>query len=219
VRAVAWVVCVAAALVVVVRPGAARAQAPDVAWPTAQAAELTRQGRAHEARGDRDQAQRRYLEAIELDGSYGAAYLALGELHERGGDPREGERVYAVGIDHISGFADGYLARARLRMRQRRFEDAASDLGAASSIRPDDLAVLEALLGARVAMSALPAALAVARRLEAAARAAGNETLAAETRVRARALARLVGEADPVTAAAVGRGALRAALARHAEKR
>ncbi|MEJ7731025.1 MAG: tetratricopeptide repeat protein [Polyangiaceae bacterium] len=217
-RAVAWVVCVAAALVVGARPGAARAQAPDVAWPTAQAAELTRQGRAHEARGDREPAPRRYLAASALEGSYGAAYLALGELHERGGDPREGERVYAVGIDHISGFADGYLARARLRMRQRRFEEAAGDLGAASSIRPDDLTVLEALVSARLAMSALPAALAVARRLEAAAHAAGNEALAAETRVRARALARLVREADP-TAGAVGRGALRAALARHADKR
>ena len=201
-------------------PGTAGAQGvPPPPWATTQAAELTRQGKDHAARGSGDVAARRFMQAIEFDATYGPAYLALGELHERAGDPREGERAYSLGIDHVGRFAEGYLARARLRTRQRRTPEAIADLSAASELRPDDVTILQSLVTAYVALSAFPAALAVTRRIEAVALDQRDEALASSTRLAARALARLVREVDPVTAGATSRGSVRRALALHAERR
>lgn len=190
-------------------PEAARAQG---SWATSQAAELTRQGKEHADRGDVDVASRRFMEAITLDGTYGPAYLALGAVREASGDPAEGERAYSLGIEHVPGFAEGLAARARLRARQRRLADALGDFEAAAKLRPDDLALLPELANAYVAVHALPAALAIARRIEALL-ADGDPRALAEARVRSRALGLLVGEMDPVTAGAIGRGPVRRALA------
>jgi tetratricopeptide (TPR) repeat protein len=204
----------ALALASVSRPAAAG----EVTWATRQATELSRQAAAHAARGEVDLAQRRYRDALELDPTYGPAYLALGRLHEAAGDARESERAYSTGIDHVAGFADGYVARARLRVRMRRHDEAAADLRAASSLRPDDPALLEELSTTYVALGALPAALAVTRRLGVLAESRGDADGARKSRIAAKALARLVAEADPVTAAA-GRGPVRVALAAHARRR
>ncbi len=207
-----------AALLAALLPGAARADAA-VSWATAQATELTRQGREHAGRGDNDTATRRYLEAIHFDPTYGAAYLGLGALQEAAGDPREAERTYATGLDHVTGFAEAHRARARLRIRQKRAAEAVADLEAAAALEPTDLATLRELGAAYVSAAALPAALAVARRVAAIAEAAGETQIAGEARVSGRALSLLLGAVDPVAAGAVGRGPVRSALAATARRR
>jgi tetratricopeptide (TPR) repeat protein len=199
-------------------PGVARAD-DAVSWATAQAIELTRQGREHAGRGDGDTAMRRYLDAIRFDPTYGAAYLDLGALQEAAGDPREAEKTYATGLDHVTTFAEGHRARARLRLRQKRVAEAVADLEAAASLEPADLATLRELGGAYVIAGALPAALASLRRVAAIAEASGEAQIAGEARVRARALSLLLGAVDPVAAGSVGRGPVRSALAAAARRR
>lgn len=205
---------VALVLFALVVPGRARADGTtSPIWATAQAEELTRQGSAHAARGEVDIAARRFLQAIEFDATYGPAYLALGRLHESVGDPREGERAYSLGIEHIGGFAEGLLARASLRSRQHRIPEAIADLAAAVEMRPDDLGVLQLLARAYISVNALPAALAVTRRIEALAESHHDTAASASAHVSARALARLVSEADPVSAGLTKRGTVRRMLA------
>jgi tetratricopeptide (TPR) repeat protein len=208
-----------ASVLAVVLASPAPSYAGDAGWATAQAAELTRQGQGHAGRGEVDVAARRFLDAIGFDPTYGPAYLALGSLHERAGDPREGERAYAVGIDHVPSFVDGYLARGRLRARQRRFAEAISDIEAATRLRPDDLALLRELASLYVGVNALPAALAVTRRMETVADGQRDATTQSQAHVRARALALLVGEIDPVAAGLTSRGEVRRAIALHAARR
>jgi len=207
-----------AALLAALLPGVARA-GDTVSWATAQATELTRQGREHAGRGDSDTATRRYLDAIHFDPTYGAAYLALGALQEAAGDPREAERTYATGLDHVTGFAEAYRARARLRSRQKRAAEAVADLEAAVSLEPSDTATLRELGSAYVSAGALPAALAVMRRVAALAEAAGEAQLAAEARLSGRAISLLLGAVDPVAAGGAGRGPVRSALAAAAGRR
>jgi tetratricopeptide (TPR) repeat protein len=196
--------------------GVARADEPApqaaVSWATSQATEMTRQGREHATRGDGLTAAKRYLDAIGFDPTYGPAYLALGGQHEAGGDPREAERAYSMGIDHVPGFAEALLARGRLRARLGRADEAVGDFEAAAAVAPEGIAILKALAGAYVAQKALPAALAVTRRMETMAEAQGDTRAAAEARVGVRALATLVGEVDPVSAGKSGRGVVRRAI-------
>jgi tetratricopeptide (TPR) repeat protein len=224
--------CIAAAFSAVIAPTDAAADAvtasgrpsgesgaPARSWATSQAAELTRQGEAHLARGEVDTAARRYLDAIAFDATFGPAYLALGALHEKAGDPREAERAYAMGIDHVAGFSEAHLARARLRARLRRLPEAIVDLEAAASLLPEDIGVLRELSLAYVAVGALPAALAVNRRIEGLSDLQRDARAGAEARASIRALALLVGPADPVAAGALGRGSVRSALALYAKRR
>lgn len=198
---------------------AAPASAETLNWSTRQAIELTRQAESALGNGRADEAVRRFLEAIRFDGTHGPAYLGLGQVYERTGDPDEALRTYAVGIERAPTFTPLHVARGSLRLRLGRAEDAAGDLRVASSLAPDDPAILRDLLGAHARAQAMPAALCVARRLEALALARGDATEAAEARARARALALLVGEVDPVTAGADASSPVRRALARHARRR
>jgi tetratricopeptide (TPR) repeat protein len=161
----------------------------------------------------------RYLEAVKLDPTYGPAYLGLAAQYEARGDDREAERTNAVGREHVPGFGEALLARARLRAKLKRPEDAIADLEAAVNLDPDALPVLEELSAAYVAARALPAALAVTRRLALVADAQKDAASAGKARIRARALAMLVGDADPVTAGKNGRGAVRSAIAGTARRK
>jgi tetratricopeptide (TPR) repeat protein len=190
-----------------------------IGWATSQATELTRQGREHAARGESEIAMRRYLDAINFDPTYGAAYLSLGALQEAVGDPREAERTYSTGLDHVTGFAEGHRARARLRIRQKRVMEAVGDLEAAVGYQPADVGSLRELASAYVSVGALPAALMVTRRVAAVAEEAGETKVVGEAKVSARALSLLVGAVDPVVAGARGRGAVRNALAGLARRR
>ncbi|MEP7120719.1 MAG: tetratricopeptide repeat protein [Byssovorax sp.] len=192
-----------------------------VSWATSQATELTRQGREHAAQGDTDTAVRRYLDAIKFDPTYSAAYLSLGALQEAMGDPREAERTYSTGLDHVNGFGEGHRARARLRIRQKRLMEAVADLEAAAGYQPGDVGTLRELASAYVGVGALPAALAVTRRVVWIAEEAGDAKVVGEAKVSARALSLLVGGVDPVVAGGrgSGRGAVRSALAGMGRKR
>jgi tetratricopeptide (TPR) repeat protein len=198
--------------------GVARAE-DGVSWATSQAAELTRQGREHAARGENETAVLRYLDAINFDPTYGSAYLSLGALQEAAGDPREAERTYSTGLDHVTGFGEAHRARARLRIRQKRVLEAVGDLEAAAGYQPGDVGTLRELGSAYVSTGALPAALAVMRRVAWVAEAAGDGKVAGEAKVSARALSLLVGAVDPVVAGGSGRGAVRSALAGMARRR
>jgi tetratricopeptide (TPR) repeat protein len=185
---------------------------PAMSWATHQAAEHTRMGHHHAAEGDHEAALRAFLDAVRFDATYGPAYLALGKAYQDGGDTREAERALSMGIDHVAGFAEGFVARGKLRARLHRTAEAIADFEAAESLRPEALGILRELGGAYIAAGALPAALAAARRRLAVAEAQGDKRAAGEARVEARALAGLVGEVDPVTAGASGRGPVRRAL-------
>ena len=214
-RAIPPLAAAMVAIFVVFASSDARAQG----WATAQAIELTRQGHEHEAKGDLDTAHRRYLDAVAFDATYGAAYLALGGIEERLGDAREAERSYSVGIEHVNGFADAFIARARLRARQRRAIEAASDLEQASSMRPDDVAVMRELAGTYVASSACPAALATMRRMAAIAEENHDASAMQEAKIATRALSILVSDVDPVASGLRSRGAVRSAIAMRATGR
>jgi tetratricopeptide (TPR) repeat protein len=201
-----------AALALAVLPTASAGAEP-LSWATAQAGELTRQGRDLAARREVDAAARRFLEAIKFDATYGPAYLGLGALHEQGGDPREAERAYAMGLERVPRFVEGFRARSRLYLRQGRHADAIADARAAVDLVPEGIEVVRELGAAYVAAGALPAALAVTRRIEALAEEQGDLGALAEARVRARALGILVGELDPVLAGGAGRGVVRRAIA------
>jgi tetratricopeptide (TPR) repeat protein len=185
---------------------------PAVSWATQQAIERTKSGRAYAARGELGEAIGALMEAVRFDATYAPAYLELGRVYEARGDVGEAERAYAVGIDHVAGFADALAARGKLRARLHRHADAIADFEALTSLEPDVIAAHRALGDAYKAAGALPAALAVARRIAALAEEQGDARAAADARLEARALAALVGEIDPVAAGSSGRGPVRRAL-------
>lgn len=196
-----------------IRPAAAQ----QTSWATKQAEQLTSQGKAHVDRGATEPAVRRFLEAIELDGTYAPAYVALGALRESVGDLAEAERTYSLGISHIPGFAEALVGRARVRARLGRRPDALGDLREAARLKPYDLVLLERLAKAYVEAAALPAALAVTRRMVTVAEREGQDDVAHRARVQAAAIQKLVGELDPVQYGLEGRGPVRRAIARRGE--
>ncbi len=129
---------------------AQQARADDVPWPTARAAELVEAGRAGELRGDVEGAVTRYRQAIEVDPTYGDAYLALGALRVATGDVEEGEKTYGAGIDHVLGFTAAYVARAELFRGEGKARAAIGDLSAAAVLAPNDAAILQRLCDAAV---------------------------------------------------------------------
>ncbi|UQA56036.1 tetratricopeptide repeat protein [Polyangium aurulentum] len=207
-----------AAIALAIASALPAAHAEEPGWSTAQAAELTRQAVAHAESGDRSAAAKRFLEAIRFDPTYGPAYLGLAALHEASGDVVEAERVYQMGLERVARFSAGHLARARLRKRTGRLADAANDLEAARALAPDDPALLGELCATYISLGALPAALDASRRLEALAEARGDTGALKESRVRSRALANLIAEADPVTAGGQERGLVRRAIALRARR-
>jgi tetratricopeptide (TPR) repeat protein len=161
------------------------------------AAELTRQGREHVERGDDAVAIRRFVEAIELDGSYGPAYLELAAARERMGDWLEAERTYDIAIERVAGFAAAFRGRAALHAHLGQSDRQLADLEAAARIveTPD---ALRDLAQRYIEAKAWPAALAVYRRCGALAERLGDERAARDASVHVRALSILAGELDPV---------------------
>jgi tetratricopeptide (TPR) repeat protein len=194
--------------------GPARGQDPPagVSWATARAHDQTRQGDLHAACVETSAAIASYLEALGFDATYGPAYLGLAAAYVTRGDVREAERTYAMGIEHVPGFAEALIGRGRLRASLHRPAEAALDFQEAAALRPDAIDVLRDLTAALVAAGALPAALAVTRRIAVLADEQHDARAAAEARVGSKALALIVAEADPVTAGRSGRGEARRAL-------
>jgi len=165
------------------------------------AGELTRQGREHAERGDDEVAIRRFVEAIQLDSTYGPAYLELAAARERAGDFDEAERTYDVAIERVAGFAAAFRGRAALHGRLGQSEQQLSDLEMAARIS-ETLDVLRDLAQKFVEARAWPAALAAYRRFGALAEKLGDERAMRDASVHVRALSILAAELDPVSSGA-----------------
>jgi tetratricopeptide (TPR) repeat protein len=164
--------------------------------------ELVRQGHAQEAGGFDQRALARYGEAIRIDASCSAAYLAVGELRGKLGDWPESERVLSAALERFPDFFVGRLARARaLRV-----------LGRSAGAEADAQAVVESSSDVALAIAALremarwydadqarPAQLAVWRRLRWIGQKSGSVALEREAGAMVRALVIVVGGADTVT--------------------
>ncbi|NUO54784.1 MAG: tetratricopeptide repeat protein [Polyangiaceae bacterium] len=182
----------------VAAPSSAGADEPAESWATARARSLTDQATANREAGRHDQALSRYREAIEMDGSYGPAYLGLASLREAMGEIDEAKTVLALALEAIPGFGEALLAQADLLNRAKRYDESTASLLEALKLDRDSVTVLERLLRVAPKGGNLPVALGAARRLAALARARGDEAAAKEADLTARALTRLVADADPV---------------------
>jgi tetratricopeptide (TPR) repeat protein len=187
-------------------------------WATSGARGLVAQGDAEAAAGRGDQAAKRYLEAIALDGSYGPAYLGLGAMRERGGDPKEAELVYTAGLERVVGFWQASLARARLRRRLGRREEAKEDLALAARGKGNDLQLIEELASWQIEDGRFVQALAIYRRLRFFLEEANDPAALARAELRIRALRVLAAEQDLLQARHAGAGWTRRAIEAIARK-
>lgn len=187
------------ALALFVAPQTAAADSPaQENWATQRARALTEQGRAHRKSGNTNQAVARFNEALAIDGTFGDAYIELALLREASGELDEAERVLAVGLERIPGFVEGLAARGDLYGRAKRYDQATTTFLQLSAMKPDDEPTLHKVLINATRARLLPVALASARRLASLAAKREDQAAAKDARLTAKALARLVGEADPV---------------------
>ncbi|MCU0657328.1 MAG: response regulator [Polyangiaceae bacterium] len=191
--------------------GVLPAQAQGESWARNQARQLSSQAAA-QAASQPEAAARLYLDAIQIDGSYGAAYLGLGALREQSGDAREAEQVYSEAIEHLPGFWEARQARAKLRRRLQRRAEARADLGEALALRRSDGALLEQLAAWCAEDGDFPRALALYRQLRWQLEQQGDGAGVGRVKLRVKALGLLVAELDPLRARHPRRDATRQAL-------
>jgi tetratricopeptide (TPR) repeat protein len=178
----------------------------------ATAVELTRQGREHALHGEFPVAIHRFVEAIKLDGTYGAAYLELAMVRERTGDWLEAERTYDAAIDRLPQSVTFFRSRAALRRKLGKADGELADLEAAARLS-DAPEILSDLAQSYVKVRAWPAALAVYRKCLVQAQKLGDERASHDASLHVRALAILCGELDPVALGASSRDWVRRAQA------
>jgi len=165
--------------------------------------ELVRSAKAHETAGENDVALRVYNDAVRLDPTCGAAWLGLGNLRAKTGDAAEAERVFDAALTHVPSLPEAIAGRARSRWRLGRGSEAEEDMRQfIERSAPNDphaaLAGLVELAGWYAAMNRPPAQLACWRRIAALAQGV-DDALETRAKTTVRALAIVVGEADPVT--------------------
>ena len=167
--------------------------------------ELVRQGRAQEAAGFHERALARYDEAIRIDSSCAAGYLALGELRGSSGDWQQSERVLSAALERFPDLFTARLARGRAWRALGHMAAAEADaIGVVERARDDALVVdaLRELARWYDIDQARPAQLAIWRRLRSNAVQSGAVSLEREAHAMERALVTIVGAADPVTSPA-----------------
>jgi tetratricopeptide (TPR) repeat protein len=182
--------------------------------------ELVRSAKAHESAGETDVALRVYNDAVRLDPTCGAAWLGLGNLRARTGDAAEAERVFEAALTHVPSLPEAIAGRARSRWRLGRGSEAEDDMKEfVDRSAPNDphaaLAGLVELASWYAATNRPPAQLACWRRIAALAHGV-DDALEARAKITVRALAIVVGDADPVThppARDLGRDLLRSVAA------
>ncbi|MBK6516337.1 MAG: tetratricopeptide repeat protein [Polyangiaceae bacterium] len=189
------------------------AAAPQENWATARARALTEQAKAHRDAGASGQAVARLNEALGVDGTFEPAYLTLADLRAALGQHDEAILVLDMGLERIPGFEAALVAKADVLGRAKRWPAATAAYLDLTTRRPDDDALWGKLLDAAVRAGRFPVALAAARRRAVLARERGDDAAERDARLTSRALARLVAEADPVSAGREGRGPVRAAIA------
>jgi tetratricopeptide (TPR) repeat protein len=194
------------------------ARSEATSWKNGTAAELVRQGQEHAKGGDDAVATRRFVDAVQLDPTYGPAYLELAAARERAGDLLEAERTYDVAIRNVPDFVAALRARAALLHRLGEFDREVSDLEAAVRLTdaPDPL---RDLARRYVEDRAWPAALATWRKILASTERRADDRLAHEASVQIRALVILCGELDPVAGGASSRDWVRRSEAMVAKRR
>jgi len=165
--------------------------------------ELVRSAKAHETAGESDVALRVYNDAVRLDPTCGAAWLGLGNLRAKTGDAAEAERVFDAALTHVPFLPEAIAGRARSRWRLGRGAEAEEDMRQfVDRSAPNDpraaLGGLVELAGWYASMNRPPAQLACWRRIAALAHGV-DEALEARAKTTVRALAIVVGDADPVT--------------------
>ncbi len=180
--------------------------------PSSSESSWTRSARLYTAEADRldrqgepARALSAYHRAIDMDRSFGPAYVGLGRLRERMGDFPEAELVFTRATRTRSGRAAGLYHRALLRQRTGRQREAEQDLQAAIDTRPSETGWMRTLAGWYVASSAWSASLTVWRRLLVLAERRGDKTALHEAQIKVKALSWLAAETDPVRVAPPGR--------------
>jgi tetratricopeptide (TPR) repeat protein len=165
----------------------------------ASAAELVREAHEHEAAHDEQVALRRYADALALDPTLGDAYLGMAALRLKLGDPREAERVYSVALAHVPSLTEAFAGRAEARRAQGQRATADADLESYLRAKETDLQALRRLATWYGEDGFVPAQLAAWRRIRAGALDKRDEGLTREATTMVKALALVVGSADPVT--------------------
>lgn len=149
-----------------------------------------------EERGDVAQALSEYSRAIEIDSTWGDAYLRLGALRERMGDPREADLVYSIAVRLTDTRVRALVQRSHLRRNAGLGADALHDLEAAIAIADDDRSLLAELAQDYVERHAWSAALAVFRRIASLANESGETEALTHAKLEVRALRVLAAETD-----------------------
>jgi tetratricopeptide (TPR) repeat protein len=173
------------------------------ASPAASAELLVKQGKASEASGEDLVAIKRYSDAMAIDPSSEAAYLALAGVREKRGELLEAEEILSVGVLRVPTSVDMLRAQGRVLRRRGRWSEAESALRHAAGLEgttgsPREIAILRERATLERERLAPAAELAVWRRLLAIARQNDDPQLEKEASVQARVLALYVGEIDPV---------------------
>ncbi|MBN1608984.1 MAG: tetratricopeptide repeat protein, partial [Polyangiaceae bacterium] len=99
-------------------------------------------GRAEEALGNRDEAEKAYRAAIAGDGSgteVVQAYVALATLMNQQGRTEEAQKTLATAKERLSDLPEIYRALGQLALAQGRYEQALADFGDALQRNPEDL--------------------------------------------------------------------------------
>jgi tetratricopeptide (TPR) repeat protein len=215
-RLLARAAALGALLVALALHAASTARADDATenWATKRARELTAAGEEAQRTGHGDVAVQRFRQAIDVDPTFGQAYLNLGALRVGEGDLVEAERTYSAALEHIAGFSEGFVARASVRRRQGKRDGVVSDLESALSFAPTDTKIALDLVQAAIATGNLPLALGAARRAWRIANTVDDAPSARDARITIRALELLVEDIDPVGAVNVD-NPVRRAIARH----
>ena len=179
-------------------PPATPDKARHTSWARSSAAEMVRRSSALASAGRVAAALTACNEAIRMDPSYGAAYLALGQLRERMRDDREADLLYTRAVRLGDTAAEALARRARLRRRTGHAEEAFRDLEASVRLDLSNPKRIETLAGWYGERRAWVAALSLWRRLAQLGR-EGHRVDQARIRERIAHLLPLAADADPVT--------------------
>lgn len=186
---------------------------PSHSWAKASIAELMRRARDDEQQGDAARAMTDYTRAIQLDSTYGPAYIRLGRLREAAGEYREAERLYTSAARLHEYTAEALVHRAELFLHTGRQARAFRDLRAAVQLDDTNTALRRRLASWYAKRRMWPAALAQWRRLLAELESHPGSSGLREARLQVEALGVLAGPCDPVRAGASDASWVRRALA------
>jgi tetratricopeptide (TPR) repeat protein len=174
------------------------------------AADRTARATMFAERGDTALALSAYAEALQLDDTYGPAWLGFGRVREALGDATQAELAYTRATEALETRALAFEARGQLRARAGKNDLALGDFQAAAEAEPNAARLFE--LGKRFAeRRAWSAALAAYR--GALAMLAPDSDEATKAGVEIAALRILAAETDVVSSGAQKRGWVRRALA------